>query len=304
LASSKDWQEGVGPAATRGALGTVIELWRYPVKSMQGEPLQEALADERGIVGDRAYVVIECESGAVASAKHPRKWAALLGCQASFAEPPQARGPLPPVMITLPDGAQVSSVGGEADRALSALLGREVRLSSEPSPGLLRDADRTPIDSQSGERLIRREPLALGAPAGTFFDYGPLHLLTTATLAHLQALYPEGRFSPRRFRPNLLIATDQRLAGLLEHEWLGKTLAVGGHPGLRVFDPTPRCVVTTLAQAGLPRDPGILRAATRHSSAPSVTVAPGVVFDAVVGVYASAVAAGPLRLGDAVSLGA
>lgn len=281
-------------------LGTVAGIWRYPVKSMQGEAIESAWAGERGLLGDRVYAVLDRETGTIASAKHPRKWAALFACQAAYAEPPRPGTPLPPVIITLPSGARVSSADPTIHTVLSELVGREVMLTSEAPPERFREADRRPLDSP--DEAIRREPLALGAPAGTFFDYGPLHLLTTATLAYLQVRYPAGRFEPRRFRPNLLIAPLAGADGLVEHAWLGQALALGTGLALRVIDPTPRCLVPTLAQGDLPRDPGILRTIAEHSEAPSVTLAPGVVFSAVAGVYAAVTQAGPVRLGDDVAL--
>lgn len=278
--------------------GVVAELWRYPVKSMQGEPLRAADVGARGLLGDRAYAVIDLATGHVASAKHPGKWARLFACQASYATPPVPGAPLPPVTISLPDGAQLSSADPECDTALSHALGRPVALRAEAPPDATREADRAPIDA--GAPAIRSEPLALAAP-GTFFDYAPVHLLTNATLARLRALYPSGAWQPRRFRPNIVLATDES-QGYVELEWLGRVLAGADGLRLHLIDPAPRCVIPTLAQAGLPRDPGILRTLAAHTRAASVTLAPGAEFTAVVGVYAQVRQAGALRLSDTLAL--
>ncbi len=71
------------------AASSVAALWRYPVKSMQGEQIDAAAITARGIVGDRAYAIVDLETGFVASAKHPRKWSALFACRAAFVEEPQ-----------------------------------------------------------------------------------------------------------------------------------------------------------------------------------------------------------------------
>ncbi|KYF49145.1 sulfurase, partial [Sorangium cellulosum] len=113
--------------------GTVVSIWRYPVKSMQGEEIDEAAISDRGVLGDRAYAVLDRETGHVASAKHPGKWGALLACRAAFAEPPRPSAPLPAVWITLPDGAVISSAQPDVDRALSRALGRDVALVSRPN---------------------------------------------------------------------------------------------------------------------------------------------------------------------------
>ena len=287
-----------------GLTGTVGSIWRYPVKSMQGEEIDGALVTRRGVPGDRAYALVDRATGHVVSAKHPRKWAKVIECRASFAEEPRPDSPPPPVHITLPDGAVVSSDEPEVDRVLSRALGREVALVWEAPARPTREANRAPVDAPPGTEAIREEPLALAAPAGTFFDHAPVHLLTSATLARLRELSPSGDFDLRRFRPNFFIEIpdgDER--GFVENGWPGQPLAIGVELRLRAIDPTPRCVVTTLAQGDLPHDAGILRTVARHSAAASATIAPGAVLPAVAGVYATVLRDGLVRRGDAVRIG-
>ena len=88
--------------------GTVLSLWRYPVKSMMGEELSEAYVQDQGVLGDRAYALLDSETGKAASAKNPGKWPTLFSFHATFLE--RLRGAkMPPVEITLPDGATVTS---------------------------------------------------------------------------------------------------------------------------------------------------------------------------------------------------
>jgi uncharacterized protein YcbX len=124
-------------------------------------------------------------------------------------------------------------------------------------------------------------------PPGTFFDLAIVHVLTTATLDRLRELYPEGRFEVRRFRPNVIIACDEH--GFVENDWIGRTLSIGDEVRVRVTGPCPRCVMTTLAQGDLPKDPGILRTAAQENAAN-------------VGVYADVVSGGTVRRGDAVAV--
>ena len=72
------------------AVGTVATLSRFPVKSMQGEKLATAEVTENGLVGDRAYALIEVDTGKVMSGKTPHLGTQLLGCRASFVESPRA----------------------------------------------------------------------------------------------------------------------------------------------------------------------------------------------------------------------
>jgi hypothetical protein len=122
-------------------------------------------------------------------------------------------------------------------------------------------------------------------PAGTFFDCAVVHLLTTATLERLRELYPAGRFEVRRFRPNVVVEAADGGKDFVENAWIGRTLAIGDAVRLSISGPCPRCVMTTLPQADLPRDPDILRAAAQHNRAN-------------VGVYAAVVQGGTIRRGD------
>lgn len=283
-------------------VGSIVALWRYPVKSMQGEEVDGASVTERGLLGDRAYALLDKSTGHVASIKHPRKWGRLIECRAAFVEPPRPDGPLPPIWITLPDGAVLCSAQPDVDQVLSRLVGRDVALVSEAPAMPTREADRTPLDASTSEAVIRQEAMALAAPARTFFDYAALHLLTTATLDKLHELYPPGRFEARRFRPNLIVAPVKGERDFVENRWLGNSLRVGEQVRLRLIDPCPRCVVPTLAQSDLPNDPGILRTIAQHNSVASATLAPGVVFPAVAGVYASVLDAGKIRREETVWL--
>lgn len=281
---------------------TIESIWRYPIKSMQGEKVSEAEITDRGVLGDRAYALIDCATGHIASAKYPRKWSKLLHCRAGFVEPPQLGQPLPPLWITLPDGTGICSTQPDVDRVLSQVLRRDVMLLAEAPEDPIREADRTPIDDFPQPEIIRQERVAIAAPIGTFFDYAPLHILTTATLNRLQELYPTGDFAVRRFRPNIVVATPGDQPGFTENDWLDHQLLPGTAAQLHVIDPCPRCVITTLAQEDLPHDLDILRTVGQHNRAASVTLAPGVVLPAVAGVYAKVLHWGRIRQGDTVTL--
>ena len=107
-------------------LGSVVALWRYPVKSMMGEELNATEATDRGLLGDRAYAVVDTSDGKAATAKNPRKWPRLFDFRATFVEPARPAAKLPPVRIALPDGTTVTSDQGELDQILSQALNREV----------------------------------------------------------------------------------------------------------------------------------------------------------------------------------
>src|SRR5919206_4846084 len=114
--------------SSQRVLGSVVALWRYPIKSMMGEELNAAEVTERGLLGDRAYAVVDSSDGKVASAKNPRKWPQLFDFRAAFSNTPRVGAPLPPVRITLPDGTIVTSGQADLNQLLSRVLTREVRL--------------------------------------------------------------------------------------------------------------------------------------------------------------------------------
>ncbi len=287
-----------------GYAGSVVALWRYPVKSMQGEQLDRAVVTELGLLGDRAYALLDRATGMTASAKHPGKWARLFACAATYVEPPRPGMALPPVRITLPDGTIASSADSNIDLILSNALGRDVKLVTTAPPAAQREAYFVDADGVAHPETVNPGPLAAAAPAGTFFDYAVLHILTTATLDQLHEFYPAGCFTPRRFRPNIVVAPAADERGFVENSWLGRMLSIGEGLRLQMIDPCPRCVVTTLPQGDLPHDPGILRTAARNNAVPSATLAPGVVFPAVVGAYAGVIQGHTICRGDVVWLGA
>jgi uncharacterized protein len=271
--------------ATPTEVGSVVSLWQYPVKSMMGEELNATEVTEHGLLGDRAYALVDRADGKVATAKNPRKWPRLFDFRATFIEPARAAAKVPPVRIALPDGTTVTSDQGDLNQILSKALNREVTL---------RAAQRGAVTAEEYwpdmEGLDHRDTVTdFTLPEGTFFDCATVHLLTTATLDRLRELYPPGRFEVRRFRPNIVVQLASGEQGFAENAWVGHTLALGDEVRLSITGPCARCVMTTLAQGDLPRDPGILRTAAQQNHVN-------------VGVYAAVVRGGAIRRGDPVRI--
>jgi uncharacterized protein YcbX len=269
--------------------GSVVGLWRYPVKSMMGEELNAAEVTERGLFGDRRFAVVDASTGKVAGAKNPRKWGNFFDYRAVYVEPPKRGAKLPAVRITLPDGTVVTSEQPDLAQVLSRAFGREVAFAEARGDGdsAARQAEEYWPDM---EGLDYRDTVTeWELPAGTFFDLAVMHLLTTATIERLRELFPAGRFEVRRFRPNIVVATGSDQQGFVENDWIGHTVAIGDEVRLRITGPCPRCVMTTLPQGDLSKDPGILRTAAQHNQAN-------------VGVYADVIAGGTTRRGDRVTV--
>jgi uncharacterized protein YcbX len=284
---------------------TVRSLHRYPVKSMLGEALDEVELGPAGVPGDRGYAVLDAEDGTVASAKHPRKWAGLLAMRAAYLGEPRVGEPLPPVAITFPDGGTRRSDDADIDAALSAALGRAVRLtSSVPDKAAFEEQwpaidDLAPTEfitstttSHTDGEAVSTIQLGAMAPPGTFFDLAVLHVITTATLDALTAAAPGSSFDPRRYRPNVLL--DVPGAGFAEDEWVGAGLDLG-EAGIEVGLSAMRCVMTTLAQGDLPEDRDTLRTIAKLNR----RTIEGLGRWACAGVYAGVARPGTVRRGDA-----
>jgi uncharacterized protein YcbX len=302
---------------SRSMLGTVTRLRRYPVKSMLGEDLGAGDVSLAGLAGDRRLAVVSRRTGKVASAKYPRLWRDLLTLSAEALSPEvlsagalsggaapagnqDAAGHRAAALITLPDGKTVSSADADVDDILSALLNEPVTLTATPPPGasldravpeaVLRDGIAAPVPA----RLIE---IGAGAPPGTFVDFAPLHLLTSATLDRIAELSPYRRAHLERYRPNVVIGTGAD--GFTENDWLGRDLRVGDELVLRVIARTPRCAVPTLAHGDLPRDAEALRVLARHNR---VSPMPDSDPEPCAGVYAQVLRPGRISTGDPVRL--
>jgi uncharacterized protein len=262
-------------------VGSVVSLWQYPVKSMMGEELNAAEVTERGLLGDRAYALVDSSDGKVATAKNPRKWPRLFDFRATFVEPARAAAKIPPVRISLPDGTTVTSDQGDLNQILSKALNREVTLRTAQGGEINAEEYWPDVDGLDHRDTVTDFTL----PEGTFFDCAMVHVLTTATLDRLRELYPQGRFEVRRFRPNIVVQSASDEKGFAENAWVGHTLAIGKAARLNITGPCGRCVMTTLAQGDLSRDPGILRTAAQHNQVN-------------VGVYAAIALGGSIRRGD------
>ena len=270
---------------TGTVVGRLEALWRYPVKSMLGESLQQVSVTERGLCGDRAYALWDHASGRVASAKNPRLWQGLLRCQARFAPPQEPSQPMPPVAIVAAGGETILSSDPAINGTLSRWFARRVSLLDQPPEGASLDQYWPPVEQRAFQDVVQ----AMELPGGTFFDSTPIHAISTATLERLRLLEPQLDFAVERFRPNLLIVPTDGAEGFIEEGWIGRRLRLGDGLELKVEQGCPRCVITTLAQGGLPQDLDILRATARHNKV-------------VAGILLSVVRPGAVAVGDVVTL--
>jgi hypothetical protein len=282
-------------------VGRIAEIWRHPVKSMEGERIERAALGMNGIPGDRAWAVRDEERGGIRGAK---KIPQLMQCKARYASEPPATGPAPAPEITLPDGGVVRASDAGAAERVSAAVSRKISLWPLLPASALEHYRRGAPDHPDAITELRAmfgrtkdEPLPdftqfppelmqYESPPGTYFDAYPLLMLTDATLRKLRALAPSSVIDVRRFRPNLVIASESE--GFPENAWTGKQLRIGGAT-LDVLAPCPRCVMITHGFGAIPQDTGLMRTVVKEA-------------DQNVGAYAKIASAGAVRVGDAVEL--
>lgn len=286
----------------------VAEIWRYPVKSMQGEKLDSCMLTKGGIPLDRGWAVRDEQTQTIRGAK----WiAGLMRCSARYIEGTNA-GAVPHVEITLADGSRVRSDDVSVHARLSQALERKVTLwplqPAENSDhyringlqtGSMREemnmvfalsllpGQRIPDLSKIPPKLLA-EVREFASPRGTYFDLYPVHVLSEASLRYMRTLAPQSEIDVRRFRPNFLIADDASAVGPIETTWVEKDAKVG-QAELHLAMKAMRCVMTTRAQVDLPQDSAIMKAMMRET-------------EQCLGVYADVLAAGVVSVGDGLTL--
>jgi uncharacterized protein YcbX len=282
-----------GSVVTVGRIGA---LWRYPVKSMLGESLGSVAVTEAGFDGDRRFGVVDAATGRIASAKRPRRWQRLLQLRAEVAGDGAVR-------IRFPDGSAVVSGDPGADGALAGFLDQDVRLSAEaPAKAELDRAipDEVLADGPDADVNFTVLEIAAASPPGTFFDFTPLQLVTSASLQQAGAFHPAGRVDAVRYRPNVVIESADGQSGFVENDWAGRRLHLGDDVVVDVLVPSPRCAIPTLRHGDLPPDPDALRVPLRHNFVDVPLDDFG--FAPCLGVHGVVLTGGVVHLGDDVRL--
>jgi uncharacterized protein YcbX len=210
----------------------VLEIWRYPVKSMQGERLDAAEVGDEGIVGDRGFAIFDLETGNGLTARRAPE---LLFASARVVEDG--------VEIALPDGTVADD-----DDALSKWLGRAVELRSSKFEGTRTYEIPLDIDTEAEESWI-----PWNGARGAFHD-------SSRTRVSLVGTGTVGDWDIRRFRANVV------LDGTGEDSWVGCSVT-NGDVVLSIEKQIDRCVIVTRPQpGGIERDVEVLNAINRDRS--------------------------------------
>lgn len=222
----------------QAALGTVSQLWRYPASSLAGERLDAISVGTSTVDGDRLFGLVDASDNEIARPDRGPKWHKVPLIRTRLTEDRELE-------VAVPGGDWLPAPDPESDRVVSAFLGFEASI----RPYFRENA----APSYSGPLTVER------------YTRAPIHLLTTASLARLEALHPQGVADPRRFRPNIVVDIDPVEGSFPETEWIGRKLAVGDLM-LTVSEPCRRCGFTIIAQDGFDNDPGILRNLVRYNA--------------------------------------
>ncbi len=280
---------------------TVTDIYRYPVKSMAGDRLEAADLTANGIPGDRCWTIKDEERGGI---KGGKRFPQIMDMHAALGAEPTAENPSPTALITLPDGSRVESSDSDVNARLSEAIGAPVSLWPLVPADQLEHYLRTPppegVDQEAALREVfartADEPLpdlsqfpealfSYESPPGTYFDAFPLLILSQSALTAMSQA-ATNNFDVRRFRPNIVI--DTPADGFPEDAWAGRQARLGG-ARLQLEMRCPRCVMTTHPFADLPKDPGIMRALVAEN-------------DGNLGLYASVIEPGHIRVGDTLIL--
>lgn len=273
---------------------SVLNIYRYPVKSMMGESLSEANIEEAGIPGDRSWAVRDEKRGGIRGGK---KIPQLMTLAAQS-------GPTAP-LITAPDGDSASASSEHINEWLSGKLNHPVTLWPLLPADQLDHYRRGAPDTEDFEQELRsvfgrlpdeplpdlagfEEVLEFESPPGTYFDAFSLSIMSQQSLATMNQLDGESRFDVRRFRPNLLVDIPDTDHPFPEQAWIGKMLSIGSVK-LRIEMTCPRCSMTTHGFDDLPRDTEIMRQLVNHC-------------DGNLGIYASVQTPGQISIEDHIEI--
>lgn len=200
-------------------IGNVHKLWRYPVKSMQGEQCRSLKINQRGVEGDRLFAVRNAR-GKFGSGKNTRRFQHIDGLFA-FRSSFQENVPV----VEFPDRLIIRGDEPNIHNALSKTLEQPVTLAKESKI--------------------------------SHFDDSPIHILTTASLRWLQQALPNSDVDEIRFRANLILDVDGDTP--IEHQWIGNQIQVGHEIILKITKLTERCIMISSKQENLPQDPQIFQ---------------------------------------------
>jgi len=279
-------------------VGTIRAILRFPIKSMLGENLEECEIVAAGLRGDRAYALLDPPTGKIASAKQPNVWRDLLRFSAKTA----VQGDSHSVVVSDGNGNTVDLSDPDFDAKVSEWLGRAVKLIDVRPIGIeLNRARPDEVMTHGVDALVTQDVLAIAAaaPSEGFFDFAPLHLMTSGSLDAVRSAAPAASIRAERYRPNIVIETPPSMV-FGENGWIGRKLHLGQSVSLEVIAPTPRCAVPMLVHGSLPQSLEAVSVVNALNRIEFPLLGPGTF--PCLGAYARVLATGAVKRGDPVIL--
>ena len=256
-------------------VGRVDSLWRYPVKSMGGEPLAAAFVGFSGIYGDRIYAFRSTAQPAGFPFLTGREQAQMLLYRPRFRQPDKAAEPV---------NLAAAEALGPGVTPLFAEPGELAVDVEVPTGEVLAIDDPALLDRLGGGpgslALLRSDHRALT-------DCRPISLFGLGTARQLAAEVGSA-VDARRFRANIYADLGAE-AGFAEDGFVGRRVRLGAKVELAILERDPRCKMITLDPDTAAANPEILRRVARGH-------------DGKAGVYGAVLVEGMVRPGDDIAL--
>ena len=256
-------------------IGSVDSLWRYPVKSMRGEELDELFAGFSGIYGDRLFAFRSSASPKGFPYLTAREQRRLLQYRPHFRYPDKAARPI--------NLTEAESMGANP---LSADLAELMVDVETPDGETLAIDDRNLIDIIRAD-LEEKHQLTLMQSQVAMTDCRPMSIFSLQSARQL-ADETGTEMDKRRFRANVYVdLTSSR--GFAENEFVGRSLRIGPKVVVGILERDPRCVMITLDPDTGEKTPALLKKVAQAH-------------DGMAGVYGAVMVEGMLHKGDPVEL--
>jgi uncharacterized protein len=258
-------------------IGTVESLWRYPVKSMRGEELDEMFAGYAGVYGDRLFAFESSASPKGFPFFTGRDQRQMIRYRARFRNPEKAARPVNlGEAEKLPPG--VNPISAHATELMIDVETPGGKTFAIDDPALI-DNLRANIDGKHELTLLRSDK--------AITDCRPLSIFTVQSAKKLGEETGVD-VDKRRFRANVYVDLTSS-DGFAENEFVGRSLRLGSKVVVSVLERDPRCMMITLDPDTAEKSPAILKAVAQAH-------------EGMAGVYGAVLAEGMIRKGDPVEL--
>jgi MOSC domain-containing protein len=256
-------------------IGKVDSLWRYPIKSMRGQELDEAFAGFAGVYGDRLFAFRSSASPTGFPYLTAREQRRLLQYRPRFRYPDKAARP-----INLTEAEKMGANPLSADPA-------ELMVDVETPDGKTLAIDDPVLIDMLRANLDQKHQLTLMRSDRAMTDCRPVSIFSLQSARQL-AEETGTPIDKRRFRANVYVDLASA-GGFGENEFVGRSLRIGPKVVVSVLERDPRCVMITLDPDTGEKEPAILKKVAQAH-------------DGMAGVYGAVMVEGMLRKGDPVEV--